>query len=424
MKRKEFISNMAKLSAFPFILPSYSFKLGQEKKVQHVVFCLIAGGLRNFESILKKEGNLMPNLLNGTESISSDIAQGIHLLPKVFDTPLSKQGTFFNNFKYNSSDTIHYSGHAAAITGNYNGNFQLMKPLQVPTIFEFFRKHENKNNSALKSWWVSDQNGPFPFLNYSNHKDYGPLYGANIIQPKSVFNIDFKNLNLFDAEMMSKVNEYKKLLIDMNLVNQPFPHKRGIINNEEDRGKIQNFLKKTGQKYFNNKDYNFWELGNLANNDIKTMFTACEIIKEFEPELMVVNMQDSDIGHSNFTKMCDNINTADFALAKLWETIQNTPNMKNNTVLIAAPEFGRNLNTNTLVDQYGRAAVDHTGDENSKKIFCLMLGPKEIIKSNNLVESENAETIDILPTIAHLLGFHDKIPAQFVNGKILKDALV
>lgn len=424
MTRKEFILNMAKLSTLPFILPSCSLNLDKQKKIEHVVFCLIAGGLRNFETILKKEGNLMPNLLSGNESISSDIVQGIHELPSIYNTPLSKQGTFFNNFRYNSNETIHYSAHAVAVTGDYNGNFQLMKPLSVPTIFEFFRKHGNKKKSAISSWWVSDQDGPFPFLNYSNHKDYGPLYGANMIHPKSVFELDYSNLNFFDDETINKVKEYKKLLLDMNLVNKPFPHERGIINSDEDRHKIQNFLKNIATNISSEEKYNYWGLGNLVNDDIKNMFVACEIIKEFQPELMVVNMQESDIGHSNYTEMCNNIHKADFALAKLWDTIQNTPKMKDNTVLIAAPEFGRNLNSNTIVDKFGRFAIDHTGDENSKKIFCLMLGPKNVIKDNNFVESESAETIDILPTIAHLLGFYDKIPSEFINGKVLKDALV
>jgi hypothetical protein len=424
MKRKDFIISIAKAALLPMILPSCSISLEKEKKVQHVVFCLIGGGLRNFETTLKREGNLMPNLLEGKESISSGIAAGINLMPKVHSTPLSKQGTFFNNFRYNSSETIHYSAHAVALTGNYAGNFQLMKPLEVPTIFEFFRKHGNRSNSALKSWWVSNQGGPFPFLNYSNHKDYGPLYGANMIQANSVFNLDFKNLNFFSNETLSKVAEYKKLMIDMQLVNQPFPHKHGIINNDEDRLKIENFLRRLGSDFYNNESFNIWDTGDLVNDDIKNMFTACEIIKEFHPELMVVNMQASDIGHSRYTEMCDNVNKADFALAKLWETIQNTPEMKDNTVLIAAPEFGRNLSSNTIVDQYGRAAVDHTGDENSKKIFCLLLGPENVIRNNNLIETDGAETIDILPTISKLLGFYDKLPLDLIKGKILTDALV
>jgi hypothetical protein len=40
------------------------------------------------------------------------------------------------------------------------------------------------------------------------------------------------------------------------------------------------------------------------------------------------------------------------------------------------------------------------------------------------VKEKVGETIDILPTIAHLMGFHDKIPSYLLKGKILHEALV
>jgi hypothetical protein len=424
MERRKFISNIIKTAALPLILPACNmFSQSSNSSIKHVVYCIFAGGVRNFESFEKREGNLMPNLLSGTESISEDIKEAIEKMPRVFNTPLQKQGTFYNNFRYNSSETIHYSAHAAAITGNYHGNFQIMKPLTVPTIFELIRKHGD-SKSALKTWWVTDQGGPFPFLNYSNHQDYGPLYGANMIHPQALSKLNLEKLDFFSNETFTKVSEYKKAMLNLGAVKETFPYQNGIINSDEDRFEINQFLKKLGQEVFSRDLGNLWDLKGKANHDILNMYAACEVLKTFQPELLVVNMQDSDIGHSNFSQMCNNLHKADFALAKLWETIQQIPSMKDNTVLIAAPEFGRNLNNNTIVDPYGRFAVDHTGDENSKNIFCSVLGPSGVIKQNNIVNSTKAETIDIVPTIAHLLNLHDKIPSKFINGKILEDALV
>lgn len=408
----------------PTLLPSGILRAGNSshQKVKHVVFCLFAGGIRNFESLDKAEGNLMPYTLPGKESISQDILQGIELMPTPAGGTLSELGTMFSGFRYESDETIHYSAHAVAITGNYRGNFQIMKPLSVPTVFEYYRKHKDDTGSALNAWWVTDQAGPFPYLNYSNHPDYGPLYGANMIHPLSLFGVEYDELNFFSNESLEHIRQLKSLLGRQGVNVPEVGYRAGILNSDEERYRIERFIYKMGRDVFSQHEYNFWGLGNRANEDIITMFTACSILQEFKPELLVVNMQHTDIGHSNFTQMCNNLQKADFALYKLWETIQQTPGMKDNTVLIAAPEFGRNIKNNTIYDQYGRAAVDHTGDENSKKIFCLVLGPPNLVRQGQWIDAIQGETIDIVPTIADLLGFRHKMPLGFLDGRVLKEA--
>ena len=78
MKRREFLKKTAIAATgaaiFPTILPSGRvFAATGVRKANHVVFCLFAGGVRNLESIQKKEGNLMPYSIAGNESISADI---------------------------------------------------------------------------------------------------------------------------------------------------------------------------------------------------------------------------------------------------------------------------------------------------------------------------------------------------------------
>ena len=55
------------------------------------------------------------------------------------------------------------------------------------------------------------------------------------------------------------------------------------------------------------------------------MLFAEEVIREFQPELLVVNMTDVDACHQNFTGYTNNLRKADYAVAHLWDTIQNTP---------------------------------------------------------------------------------------------------
>ena len=135
-------------------------------------------------------------------------------------------------------------------------------------------------------------------------------------------------------------------------------------------------------------------------------------------------MQHSDIGHVNYTQYCNNIHKADFAVWQLWKTIQETTELKDDTVLIIAPEFGRNLLPNSIIDGNGKHAIDHTGDDNSQKIFCMVVGPPSIVKQNIEITTGSSETIDILPTIAKILGFYDEMPKQFIEGRFLNEAFI
>lgn len=145
-------------------------------------------------------------------------------------------------------------------------------------------------------------------------------------------------------------------------------------------------------------------------------------MQEFKPELMVINMQGIDIGHFEFTKYVNNIRLADFALYKLWEAIQSTPGMANDTILIVAPEHGRNLQPNSVIDIYGRYAIDHTNDEMSRKIFCLIAGPPGVVKQGQVFNNPYGESVDIVPTIAHILGFDNEMPLGLTDGRVLTEA--
>ena len=424
MNRRKFINKSTKFalaSAVPFILPTGRlFAATGSAKIKHIVFCLFAGGIRNWESLEMREGNLMPNTLKGTAKINPNIAPGIETVPRILQTPLQNYGTLFKNFKYASKKTSHYNGHAVAVMGNYCDTIELMAPLHNPSIFEYFRKHSGFGNSGLNTWWVSDQAGPFPFLQYSKHPNYGRSYAANMIHPSVYFKYNFaKNLN---SSEQSYVNGLKNIL--SNSATGTSSSKSYSFNTSSDQEKIRRFLLNVHQKHFSSK-VNLWNdyPGESYNDDLTTMFTACEILKKFHPNLLVVNMQDSDVGHTNYTKYCSNLHVADYALGKLWNTIQNDPQLKDNTILIAHPEFGRNKNGNSIIDPYGRYAVDHTGDDVSQQMFCLIAGPKGIIHQNK-VSDAHGESIDTLPTIAHLMGFHESLPRDLIKGRILHEAIV
>src|SRR5689334_1828199 len=108
MKRREFLKKGAMATAgaiaAPYILPSGRlFAATGARKVDHVVFCLYAGGVRNLESVHMNDGNLMKNIFSGNTPISSDIAGGMQSLPNSpLGQPLQSLGTLFKEFRYKS----------------------------------------------------------------------------------------------------------------------------------------------------------------------------------------------------------------------------------------------------------------------------------------------------------------------------------
>lgn len=433
MKRRDFLKKTAYATAgafvAPYILPSGRlFAATGLRRVNHVVFCLYAGGVRNLESIHMNDGNLMPNILNGNLPVASDIAGGMQALPaSPLPQTLQTFGTLFKEFRYYEGPTGHYNGHTVALTGNYVAtDLNIREHPRNPTIFEYYRKHNSPQQTAMNCWWVANSLGPYPALNYSQSGDYGPIYGANFISPTSLISPQgfdvLGNPHVFPSQEQAAINNIR------SFTNGIFNHtysdgSSGVVNSPADKARLQQFITDMFAQAQNSSFLNSWNAGlSVMNNDMYNILFANEIIKTFTPELLVVNMQDVDVCHFNYTNYANNLRKADYAVAQLWNTIQSTPGMANDTVLIVAPEHGRNFYGNTSVDSFGRRALDHTapndpgftGDPNlqmAREIFCLVVGPPNVVVQNQVINTIMGESTEIVPAIANLLGFDSGIPS-------------
>ncbi len=419
---------MAAAGAFaaPYILPSGRlFAATGARKANHVVFCLFAGGVRNLESVQMQDGNLMPNLFNGSAPISPDIAAGMSALPSPISIPLQNKGTLFKEFRYNEGPTGHFNGHIVAMTGQYTlTDLNIKDHPKVPTIFEYYRKHNSPQQSAKNCWWVANSLGPYPALNYSSFQDYGAAYGANFIAPTSLINAQafnaLGNPHHFTSSEQATIHNIR------GFANNNFKHtymngEAGVTNTEADAALLQDFI----SQLYSNANPNPWNVPGGMSNDMLNIYYAEKVIQQYQPELLVVNMQDVDVCHTEFTMYANNMRKADYAVAHLWNTIQATPGMTDDTILIIAPEHGRNNAGNTHVDAYGRSALDHTanidmvsGDQMAREIFCMVVGPPSKVKQNQIYGSLGSpfgESIEIVPAIANILGFDNSIPMGFLK---------
>ncbi len=443
MKRREFIKKTTVASAgalsMPFIMPSGRvFARSGSRLVNHVVFMLFAGGIRNQESVQQgylsshaggPSGNILPNMLAGAAPSSSLVYSPWAPLSAI---PLSQQGTLFRHMRYAQGPTGHYNGHSVAMTGQYTDTgLNLNINPEWPTLFEYYRKHSEPAPAARSCWWLSTELGPYPSLNFSRHPNYGPAYGANYLMPGYGLGDAAVNylggLQTLHPEEAARVGKIKSQL-DGFFRQAGSEGASGVQNSPEDSQSIQQLY----LDLINGSDTlelplpagtPSWQLtGDGAN-----IATAWKIMERFQPELMVINTTNSDVCHDDFSGYISYLHKADYAVGWLWQKIQQHPVLANDTILFCMPEHGRNLEPNGLVDANGIRAFDHTSDENSRDIFGLMVGPPGVVAQGNVVGSSLTpvgESIDVVPTIAHILGFRDAIPGGFLPGRVLHEAFV
>jgi hypothetical protein len=107
------------------------------------------------------------------------------------------------------------------------------------------------------------------------------------------------------------------------------------------------------------------------------------------------------------------LHRADHAVGHLWNYIQTmVPEMAGNTIMIASPECGRNLNHNPIKDVNDWYAYDHS-DDNASRVFTLMAGPS--VPSNLVLGSESNPiglTSDNVLTIAEILGIKQEVQSS------------
>lgn len=427
MKRRDFIKKAGLVTAgtimAPYILPSGRLFAATGRQVaQHVVVVLFAGGLRQQESVGQQylagsqenepyAGNLMYNMLDGAPPEQKIVYGtgdgGINPIPQILDTTLQSQGVLFPEVR--AINAGHYGGLNSMVQGS-NVFTQGLKNRPVnPTIFEYLRRHGGY--SATDTWFIGNGiRNSVPLLTYSVAENYGSQYGANFFAPTVTFG-DSGQQFLGDAKVYHPENELDpiyqmKLFLDNNFDN----YANGLANignTIDEKQQIKQFMETMFEKTQN---------GTVAlppvssGNDGATIGYAAEVLSEFKPACLFVNLNDIDVAHSNFTGYVSGIHRADHAVGHLWNHIQNNiPEMAGNTVIICTPECGRNSEPNAILDINDWRAYDHS-DENSLRIFSLMAGAG--IPQGEIIGSVNDPiglVSDTMLTVADILGVKQEV---------------
>ena len=437
MKRREFLKKATLTSAgafvAPYILPSGRlFAPTGSQIAPHVVLIMFAGGIRNQETVdqlyLKQSqftwdpdpsinvtGNIMPNMLAGaspaTKVVYGTGTSGNNKIPAILSTPLQTQGVLFK--EVNAIAAGHYGGSIGLLQGNTNLAQPLLERPKTPTVFEFLRKHGGYK--ATDTWFLGNSLGnSVPLYNHSDHPDYGAKYGANMFIPKVTFGSQgdqfLKNAKIYHPQNELSPMYKMKYFLDNSYESLTKNNVLDAVGNTEaEKQQIKLFMKNMFLKK---------QAGTVASppspsNDGQTIGYACEVMKEFKPALTVIKIDGPDVCHANFTGYLRAIHSADHAVGFLWNYIQTQiPTMAGETIIMATPDTGRNLNPNPILDTENNfRAFDHS-DANTRRVFTLMAG-KTITnhpdKATGPINSSSPLNTDAAITTGHILGVESEM---------------
>lgn len=292
---------------------------------------------------------------------------------------------------------------------------------KTPTIFEYLRKHGGYK--ATDTWFLGNSLGnSVPLYNHSDDPDYGAKYGANMFIPGVTFGSQgdkfLKNAKVYHPQNELSPMYKMKYFLDNSYESLTQNNVLDVVGNTEtEKAQIKAFMK----NMFLKKQAGAVLQPPVSGGDGLTIGYACEVMKEFNPALTVVKIDGPDTCHSNFTEYLRAIHKADHAVGFLWDYIQNQiPAMAGNTIIIATPDCGRNLNPNPILDvENNFRAFDHS-DANTRRVFTLMAG-KTITnhpdKATAPISSSSPLNTDAAITVGHILGVEsDMLSSGYLHG--------
>jgi len=412
----------------PYILPSGRlFARTNSAKAEYVINVMFAGGVRQQESVMGRylddsqgvsgaAGNIMPNLFKGgfpSKKIvfGTDPAagtRGSEPIPRILSSSFEETGTVFKEMQAASAG--HFVGLNSLITGNPGYSQGLKVRPKYPTIFEYLRKHAGFK--ATDCWFICNTLGnSYPLLNSSNNPDYGLQYGGNMLVAPYTFSGVGREI-LANAKPYSTA-ELSPMYFMKNFLDESFglpaDKMSSIKNTEEERTQIKEFIRSIFQRQTS---------GQIVappvtdNGDAVNVSYAAEVLRYFKPKFLTLNLGAVDGCHSNFTGYLRSLHRADHAIGWLWNYIQNSiPEMSGKTIMIVAPECGRNLVPNPILDENDWYAFDHS-DANAMRVWGTMVGKNVPNLSIGSESNKVGRLTDIVPTIADIFGIYDDVMAS------------
>ena len=328
--------------------------------------------------------------------------QGLRNIPRLVS--LKNDGMFFRNC-VNAGVLSHYNSTSSIVTGNWQrvDDFGFGWAAS-PTIFEQYRKALGQSTARA---WAICTNKSFATIGETRQRGFGEGTGANVVLPKQL--------------LLEAVDEVIKRDLDQGVANREnvLRQLEGILNagyegigwtifrggRQLDR-QVKQTLKRGLVEYI---------YGPEAPNsgDELTFFVAREVMREFAPQLLLVNFWDMDVAHwGAYSLYLQAVTKTDRLCGMLWDEVRANPAYRDKTTLLILPELGRDGDQDTA-----NGFLNHrSGDPSCRNVWLLALG-------EGLDRGETDRPIahvDVAATALAMLGVR---PAE-MKGSPISEVLV
>jgi membrane-anchored protein YejM (alkaline phosphatase superfamily) len=153
----------------------------------------------------------------------------------------------------------------------------------------------------------------------------------------------------------------------------------------------------------------------VNRKDVETFERVKEVMTLYKPHLLFVNLSGADLaGHSgSWQKYLENTTITDSLLFEIVNLVDSLPHYKDETTVIMTNDHGRHL------DGVASGFKEH-GDKchGCTHLNFFAYGPD--FNANVILKNTLREQIDVVPTVAHLLGVEMSYPAGNVMTELFK----
>ncbi|HET8549695.1 MAG TPA: hypothetical protein VFL57_16915, partial [Bryobacteraceae bacterium] len=136
-----------------------------------------------------------------------------------------------------------------------------------------------------------------------------------------------------------------------------------------------------------------------VSGDELTFLIAARVLERISPALLMINFSDVEVAHSGaYSLHLAGIRRADTLCHRLWQLIQNNPELHATTTLVIMNEFGRDPDGSGTNGFFNH----RTDTECCRMAWSMVLGPA--VKKPAVVERAIRQ-VDMAPTVASWMGF-------------------
>jgi hypothetical protein len=297
---------------------------------------------------------------------------------------------FYSNAR-NDGVTSHFNSISSILTGNWQrvddwGN----QAPSTPTLFEYARRQRNLAKDGV--WMVASNKALTHRIGASSAGTYGPGFGANVVFPKALLLAAVEEA--IQKGRQSSMADRSKLQREIEAIVEGSDYEGlgwDVLGNTRR-------LDSSFEASVQNAIQHFVHANAPATGDQLTFFVTLEIMRQYAPSLIVVNLSDVEVAHfGSYSMHLAGIRNTDRLIYELWQEVSANPEYRDKTLMVVVPEFGRDpdgSNTNGFFNHRANA-------ESCRRIWMMCLG--EHGARPQIVERP-APLVDVCPTFCRWLG--------------------